>query len=293
MDRFRPHCPRSPWTVRSRPATQHRRPRCPCFAACGTPFRHRHGHRHRTPTPHAGDHLPRTARTETPRAQDPPAGHRLLTLATHRHTSRRDHRNHHAHHCAADPRPPPRSREPRGADRPTRQGLATRPPRNRRRRPHRRHTALVVWSHPVLISNEAAFAMLAGAAPILASSRQTIRHRLNRRGDRHLNSALHIVAIQRQRHDPRTIAYFNKRRAEGKPTARSDDASSATSPESSTARSRKDLTTNRSVLSEVGASKKLGEVHTPADLRAMSPSPGDRFQGERTKGLDRGVCGWS
>jgi transposase len=58
--------------------------------------------------------------------------------------------------------------------------------------------------------------MLAGVAPIPASSGLTNRHRLNRQGDRNLNSALHIVAIQRQRHDAATKAYFAKRRAEGK-----------------------------------------------------------------------------
>ncbi|HDH25464.1 MAG TPA: IS110 family transposase [Actinobacteria bacterium] len=77
-------------------------------------------------------------------------------------------------------------------------------------------TTLVVWSHPGRIHSEAAFAMLAGVAPIPASSGLTTRHRLNRRGDRHLNSALHIIAIQRQQHDPRTRAYIDKRRAEGK-----------------------------------------------------------------------------
>lgn len=77
-------------------------------------------------------------------------------------------------------------------------------------------TALTVWSHPGRVRNEAAFAMLAGVAPIPASSGLTNRHRLNRRGDRHLNSALHIIAIQRQRHDPATRAYFDRRRAEGK-----------------------------------------------------------------------------
>jgi transposase len=77
-------------------------------------------------------------------------------------------------------------------------------------------TALVVWSHPGRIHSDGAFAMLAGAAPLPASSGMTTRHRLNRRGDRHLNCALHIVAIQRQRHDPATKAYFERRRAEGK-----------------------------------------------------------------------------
>jgi transposase len=77
-------------------------------------------------------------------------------------------------------------------------------------------TALTVWSHQGRIRSEGAFAMLAGAAPIPASSGMTTRHRLNRRGDRQLNRALHVVAIQRQRHDPATKAYFERRRAEGK-----------------------------------------------------------------------------
>ena len=77
-------------------------------------------------------------------------------------------------------------------------------------------TALTVWSHPGRVRSEAAFAMLSGAAPIPASSGLVTRHRLNRRGDRRLNSALHIVTIHRQRHDPRTQAYFERRRTEGK-----------------------------------------------------------------------------
>ena len=77
-------------------------------------------------------------------------------------------------------------------------------------------TVLTVWSHPGRIRNEAAFAMLSGVAPIPASSGLISRHRLNRRGDRQLNSAFHIVTSQRQRHDARTQAYFEKRRAEGK-----------------------------------------------------------------------------
>jgi hypothetical protein len=48
-----------------------------------------------------------------------------------------------------------------------------------------------------------------------ASSGKTIRHRLNRGGDRAANSALHIIAIGRLRTDPRTQAYVAKRIAEG------------------------------------------------------------------------------
>ena len=44
--------------------------------------------------------------------------------------------------------------------------------------------------------------------PIPASSGMTNRHRLNRRGDRHLNCAIHVVALHRQRHDAATKAYF-------------------------------------------------------------------------------------
>jgi transposase len=48
-------------------------------------------------------------------------------------------------------------------------------------------TVLCAWSHPGRFPSDAAFAMLGGAAPIPASSGQTVRVRLNRSGDRHLN----------------------------------------------------------------------------------------------------------
>lgn len=75
---------------------------------------------------------------------------------------------------------------------------------------------LTVYSHPGRVRDEAAFASLAGVAPIPASSGNTIRHRLNRRGDRRLNSALDIVARTRMAHDPATRAYVERRRAEGR-----------------------------------------------------------------------------
>ena len=58
--------------------------------------------------------------------------------------------------------------------------------------------------------------MLAGTAPIPASSGQTVRYRLNRSGDRQLNRALHTVALIRLVHDPATRAYAARRRAQGK-----------------------------------------------------------------------------
>jgi transposase len=75
---------------------------------------------------------------------------------------------------------------------------------------------IISWSHPGRCRNDAAYAALAGANPIPASSGRTTRHRLNRGGDRALNRALHTIAITRWRDCPRTRAYIARRRAEGK-----------------------------------------------------------------------------
>ena len=75
---------------------------------------------------------------------------------------------------------------------------------------------LISWSHPGRLRSEAAFATLAGAAPIPASSGLTNRHRLNRGGDRQLNRALHTIVLTRSRIDPATRAYITRRLAEGK-----------------------------------------------------------------------------
>jgi transposase len=75
---------------------------------------------------------------------------------------------------------------------------------------------LCAWSHPRRCPSDAAFAMLGGAAPIPASSGQTVRVRLNRSGDRQLNQALHVIVLTRLRYDPATRAYAQRRRAEGK-----------------------------------------------------------------------------
>ena len=77
-------------------------------------------------------------------------------------------------------------------------------------------TVLCSWGQPGRVRNEAAFAMLAGTAPIPASSGLTTRHRLNRFGDRRLNSAIHTVAVTRLRCDERTKTYANRRHADGK-----------------------------------------------------------------------------
>jgi transposase len=63
---------------------------------------------------------------------------------------------------------------------------------------------------------EAQLARLAGVAPQDASSGQQRRHRLNRHGNRELNSALHKLAVVQGRWEPRARAYLERRQAEGK-----------------------------------------------------------------------------
>jgi transposase len=75
---------------------------------------------------------------------------------------------------------------------------------------------IVTWSHKDRIRSEAAFARLAGVAPLPASSGQTIRHRLSRGGDRQLNRALHTIVLHRRQHDPATRDYIARRTSEGK-----------------------------------------------------------------------------
>lgn len=64
-----------------------------------------------------------------------------------------------------------------------------------------------VWSHLGRVLSEGAFAALAGVNPVPASSGNTVRHRLNRGGDRRLNSALHMAVVVRMAHDPATQEY--------------------------------------------------------------------------------------
>lgn len=80
-------------------------------------------------------------------------------------------------------------------------------------------TVLCAWSHSGRIHSEAAFAMLAGVAPIPANSGQvTTRYRLNRYGDRQLNRALHTIVLSRIRYDHATRDYVARRTREGKTT---------------------------------------------------------------------------
>jgi transposase len=66
------------------------------------------------------------------------------------------------------------------------------------------------------ITSEAAFAHLCGVAPIQASSGKTVRHRLNRGGNRQANHALWRIVFTRMSSDPRTSAYVERRSIEGR-----------------------------------------------------------------------------
>ena len=70
--------------------------------------------------------------------------------------------------------------------------------------------------NPERLGTKASFAALVGVAPIPASSGQRTRHRLSRGGNRHANAALHRIVLLRMRHrESRTMAYFERRQAEG------------------------------------------------------------------------------
>jgi transposase len=60
------------------------------------------------------------------------------------------------------------------------------------------------------------FASYSGTAPLEASSGEAVRHRLSLAGNRHLNYALHMVAVCQARSDARGGAYYRKKIDEGK-----------------------------------------------------------------------------
>lgn len=93
-------------------------------------------------------------------------------------------------------------------------------PRLRARRgigPHTAATLLITaGDNPERLRSEAALAALCGVSPIEASSGRTVRHRLNRGGNRQANNALWTIALVRARSDERTKAYIARRTGEGR-----------------------------------------------------------------------------
>ena len=70
--------------------------------------------------------------------------------------------------------------------------------------------------NPERIRSEAAFAHLCGVAPIEASSGKTVRHRLNRGGNRQANHALWRIVFTRMSTDARTRTYVARRLEQGR-----------------------------------------------------------------------------
>lgn len=66
------------------------------------------------------------------------------------------------------------------------------------------------------IRSKAAFASMAGTAPLLASSGKTNRHRMNRGGNRQLNRALHVIAKTQSRTLPQAREYVERKMQEGR-----------------------------------------------------------------------------
>jgi transposase len=109
---------------------------------------------------------------------------------------------------------------------------------------------MIAWSHQGRVHSEAAFARLGGAAPIPASSGQTVRNRLDRGGDRKLNRALTRSSSAAERGTRRRSPTSSADPARARVCARRSAASSATSPATSTACSRErlwELDTHRSI----------------------------------------------
>jgi transposase len=78
---------------------------------------------------------------------------------------------------------------------------------------------LAAGDNPERLRSERSWASLLAVHPVEASSGKVVRHRLNRGGDRHGNSALWRIVMVRMGTDPTTKAYVERRTKEGKSKA--------------------------------------------------------------------------
>jgi transposase len=79
--------------------------------------------------------------------------------------------------------------------------------------------AALILAHvgdPARFATPQRFASYNGTAPIEASSGPRKRHRLNPRGNRKLNHAMHLIAVTQVRHDTPGRVYYLRKVAEGK-----------------------------------------------------------------------------
>lgn len=68
---------------------------------------------------------------------------------------------------------------------------------------------------PQRFSSRDAFALYAGCAPLSRSSGKTARVQVNYKGNRRLNYAIHIMALNRMRTDQRTKTFLERKKKEG------------------------------------------------------------------------------
>jgi len=76
--------------------------------------------------------------------------------------------------------------------------------------------AVSAGDNPDRMKSARSLAALWGTPPVELTSGQTVRHRLNRGGDRQANSALYRIIVSRMKYDEETIRYVKKRKSEGK-----------------------------------------------------------------------------
>ena len=69
---------------------------------------------------------------------------------------------------------------------------------------------------PERFSSRDAFALYAGCAPLSRSSGRTAKVQVNYKGNRRLNYAIHIIALNRMRTDERTKTFLTRKKKEGK-----------------------------------------------------------------------------
>jgi transposase len=75
---------------------------------------------------------------------------------------------------------------------------------------------IAAGDNPERLRSDAAFSSLCGVSPVEASSGKTVRHRVNRGGNRDANAALHRIVLVRLRwHEP-TRVYVERRTKEGR-----------------------------------------------------------------------------
>ena len=113
--------------------------------------------------------------------------------------------------CASSPR----DRRTRGGDRRARRPSRAAPARIARHRPADGRQADRRDRGRRRFSSDAKLARAGGIAPIPVSSGKTNRHRLDRGGNRQINTAIHRVAVTRARCHPETRAYIERKRSKG------------------------------------------------------------------------------